>query len=412
MTQSVQGRFRSAGGPNRRGRRFAYSVVLIAAGLLSGCVEVREPFTESEQNEAQIQGIADARFWDDAPDAALRMAPPAASVGNSLTMLALSGGGDNGAFGAGLLNGWTKSGTRPEFSIVTGVSTGALIAPFAFLGARYDAALADVYTHISAQDIYRPRFPLAFLWTTSLYDTAPFARMIETHVTNSMIDEIAAEYLRGRRLFVGTANLDAQRMVIWNMGAIAASHELGRYALFRKVLLASSSIPALFPPVMINAVVQGHVISEMHVDGGATAQILTVPNQVVIDDRLPAATPNRLRVYLIVNSKLGGDFHVVEPRTIPILSQGFSLDVQSSLYSLVSTSYLFAHDHGIDFNLSYIHNDFPTAYGTFFDFDAMRQLYNYGVRRGEDPQSWDKHPPGQGELLTTQEPAAGAAIGH
>jgi hypothetical protein len=399
--------FLSVSGP-RRGR-FAYSVVLITGlGLLSGCVEVREPFTETQQNDAQIQGIADARFWNDAPDAALRMAPPAASAGNNLTMLALSGGGDNGAFGAGLLNGWTKSGTRPEFSIVTGVSTGALIAPFAFLGSRYDAALTDVYTHISAQDIYRPRFPLAFLWTTSLYDTAPFARMIEAHVTDSMINEIASEYSRGRRLFVGTANLDAQRMVIWNMGAIAASHEPGRYVLFRKVLLASSSIPALFPPVMINAVVQGHVISEMHVDGGATAQILTVPNQVVIDDRLPP-TPNRLHVYLIVNSKLGGDFHIVEPRTIPILSQGFSLDVQSSLYSLVSTSYLFAHDHGIDFNLSYIRNDFPTVYGKFFDFSEMRQLYDYGVRRGEDPQSWDKHPPGQGELLTTQEPAKSGA---
>jgi hypothetical protein len=353
--------------------RFAFSLALIASvAALSGCADVhREPFTESMQQDAQIPGIEDARFWDDAPDAAQRMAPPGDTVGKELTMLALSGGGDNGAFGAGLLTGWTKTGMRPDFSIVTGVSTGALIAPFAFLGPRYDAALADVYTHVSAHDIYRARFPLAFLWTTSVFDTAPLAKMIEAHVPNAMIDEIAQEHIRGRRLFVGTANLDAQRMVIWNMGAIAASHEPGRYALFRKVLLASSSIPALFPPVMINAVAQGHIISEMHVDGGATAQILTVPPQVIIEDRTPP-DPGRVHLYLVANSKLGGDFHIVQPRTIPILSQAFSLEVQSSLYSLVSTSYLFARDHGIDFNLSYIHNEFPTAYGKYLDTDSRR----------------------------------------
>jgi hypothetical protein len=384
--------------------RLALSCVLIASLALSACADIhREPFTEAEQQNAQIAGIPGARFWDDAPDAPQRMRPPIANGGKSLTMLALSGGGDNGAFGAGLLNGWSETGARPEFSIVTGVSTGALIAPFAFLGSRYDATLAGLYTQVSADDIYRARFPLAFLWTSSLYDTAPLAQAIRTHVTDAMIDEVAAEYARGRRLFVATANLDAQRMVIWDMGAIAASHASGSHDLFRSVMLASSAIPGLFPPVMIEAVSQGRTISEMHVDGGATAQILTVPNQAVIDDRAPppGIAPGRIRIYLVVNSKLGGDFHIVEPHTIPILSQGFSLDVESSIASLVNTNYLFARDHGIDFNLAYIHNDFPTAFGKYFDTAQMRKLFDYGVRRGRDPQSWDKRPPSQGELLKT-----------
>jgi hypothetical protein len=384
-------------------RRLAVPCALLASLALTACADIRrEPFTAAQQQDAQIAGIPDARFWNDAPDAPQRMLPPISKDGESLTMLALSGGGDNGAFGAGLLNGWSETGTRPEFSIVTGVSTGALIAPFAFLGSRYDATLADLFTHVSGDDIYRSRFPLAFLWTTSLYDTAPLAEAIRTHVTDTMIEEVAAEHARGRRLFVATANLDAQRMTIWDMGAIAASHTSGSHELFRRVMLASSAIPALFPPVMIDSVAQGKTITEMHVDGGATAQIFAAPNQAVIDDRRPIpGPPGRIKIYLVVNSKLGGDFHIVEPRTIPILAQSFSLDVESSLYSLVSTNYLFARDHGIDFNLAYIHNDFPTAWGKYFDTAQMRKLFAYGVQRGRDPQVWDKRPPGQSELLKT-----------
>jgi predicted acylesterase/phospholipase RssA len=243
------------------------SLALFAALSLQGCATIhREPFTEAQQVGAAIPGIPLARFWADAPDAARQMSPSFAGAQGGKTMLALSGGSDNGAYGAGLLNGWSQSGSRPEFTIVTGVSTGALIAPLAFLGADQNATLERIFTTVSSKDIYRGRFALAIPVSPSAASTKPLERLIASTMTEALIDRIGREHERGRRLFVGTANLDAQRMVIWNMGAIAASDAPGRYLLFRQVLLASSAIPAFFTPVMIKSEFNGRTISEMHSD--------------------------------------------------------------------------------------------------------------------------------------------------
>ena len=311
-------------------------------------------------------------------------------------MLALSGGSDNGAYGAGILNGWTQAGTRPEFSIVTGVSTGALIAPFAFLGSDQDATLERLYTTVSAKDIYRGRFALAIPASPSAASTKPLVRLIAAYVTDVLIDRIGREHARGRRLFVGTANLDAQRMVIWNMGAIAASNAPGRYKLFRQVLLASSSIPALFTPVMIQAEATSRVISEMHVDGGTTAQILTLPDEALTGDR-PATGVRPLHIYMVVNNKLNGEFHLVTPRTIPIASQSFSLNLRSSLSGTIDLSYLYAKAHGIDFNISFIDKDYPGGDRKLFDTAYMRGLYQYGLKLGQTGDFWQKRPPDQDE---------------
>ncbi len=371
---------------------------LFAASLaLSSCATIeREPFNETQQAEARIPGVPQARFWADAPDAARLMAPAFAGARGERSMLALSGGSDNGAYGAGLLTGWTKSGTRPEFAIVTGVSTGALIAPFAFLGSDQDPTLEKLFTTISAKDIFKNRFPLAIPIAPSVASTKPLARMIGEIMTDALIDRIGREHARGRRLFVGTANLDAQRMVIWNMGAIAASSAPGRYALFRQVLLASSAIPAFFTPVMIKSEVGGRTISEMHVDGGTTAQILTLPDDAIVADRVPnAARP--LHIYMIVNNKLNGEFHLVKPRTVPIASQAISLNLRRSTASTVNLSYLYAKDHGVDFNLSFIDRSYPSADHNLFDTAFMRSLFAYGLKLGETGTFWAKTPPAQDE---------------
>ena len=377
-------------------------IVLLAARLapalgLAGCATIhRQPFTETQQAEATIPGVPQARFWADAPGAARLMAPVYAGANGERSMLALSGGSDNGAYGAGLLNGWTKAGTRPEFAVVTGVSTGALIAPFAFLGPDQDATLEQLFTTISAKNIYRNRFPLAIPLSPSIASTKPLARMISEVMTDALIDRIAAEHARGRRLFVGTANLDAQRMVIWNMGAIAASKAPGRYGLFRQVLLASSAIPAFFPPVMIKAQANGREVSEMHVDGGTTAQILTLPDQAIVAGQLPSAL-NRLHLYMIVNNKLNGEFHLVRPRTVPIASQAISLNLRRSAGSTVALSYLYAKAHGVDFNLSFIDKDYPRSEKSLFDTEMMRTLFAYGRKLGETGTFWAKRPPDQDE---------------
>lgn len=364
---------------------------------LAGCATIsREPFNERQQTEATIPGMPQARFWGDEPGTARLMAPAYSAANGERSMLALSGGSDNGAYGAGLLGGWTKSGTRPEFAVVTGVSTGALIAPFAFLGPDQDATLEKLFTTISARNIYKNRFPLAIPFSPSIASTKPLARMIGEVMTDALIDRIAAEHARGRRLFVGTANLDAQRMVIWNMGAIAASKAPGRYGLFRQVLLASSAIPAFFAPVIIKAEANGRAISEMHVDGGTTAQILTLPDQAIVAGKLPTAL-NRLHIYMIVNNKLNGEFHLVKPRTVPIASQAITLNMRRSMASTVNLSYLYAKAHGVDFNLTFIDKDYPRSEKNLFDTETMRTLFAYGRKLGETGTFWAKRPPDQDE---------------
>ena len=196
--------------------------------------------------------------------------------------LAISGGGDNGAYGAGFLNGWTAAGTRPEFKVVTGISTGALIAPFAFLGPKYDHVLEKVYTTSSQKDIFKKRGIAAWLFGDSMADTRPLASVIESYVTRALLDEIAAEYAKGRILLVGTTNLDSLEPVIWNMTAIAASQDPRAVPLFRSILLASASIPGAFPPVMIDVNLDGAKYQEMHVDGGTIAQVFLYPPSVSI----------------------------------------------------------------------------------------------------------------------------------
>jgi hypothetical protein len=365
--------------------------------MLAGCATInREPFNERQQEEAAIPGVPQARFWADAPGAARFMAPAVGGASGERSLLALSGGSDNGAYGAGLLGGWTKAGTRPEFTVVTGVSTGALIAPFAFLGPDQDATLERLFTGIAAKDIYKSRFPLVIPFSPSIASTKPLARLIGTALGDDLIDRIGREHARGRRLFVGTANLDAQRMVIWNMGAIAASKAPDRYALFRQVLLASSAIPAFFPPVMIKAQAGGRVVSEMHVDGGTTAQILTLPDAAIVAGTVPAAA-RPLHIYLIVNNKLNGEFKLVKPRTVPIASKAISLNMRRSLASTVDLSYLYAKAHGIDFNLSFIDKAYPANEKNLFDTAFMQALFAYGRKLGETGTFWSKRPPDQDE---------------
>lgn len=382
-------------------RLFLRSIAITALAFVAGCTTLeRAPFTPAQSATAIIAGAPQARFWADAPDAAQRMRPDVLA-GLPVTMLALSGGADEGAYGAGVLNGWTQSGTRPQFSIVTGVSTGALIAPFAFLGKEGDASIARFYTSVSAKDIFHPRFPLAIPGSTSVASTAPLAKLIAREVTPELVARIAEEQAKGRRLFVATANLDAQRSVIWDMGVIASSALPNKVALFRQVLLASSSIPVVFPPVVIDASAGGAPVRELHADGGTTAGILAIPPHLAVSD-VPIDDAARMHVYLLMNSRLGGDFQMVKPRLVPILKRAFALNQQAALLTLADTSYVYAHRHGIDWNLTFIGNDIAPN-DKLFERAYMRRLYAYGEERGR-AGAWRKAPPTADDLLIADHP--------
>jgi predicted acylesterase/phospholipase RssA len=304
--------------------------------------------------------------------------------------LAISGGGDNGAYGAGFLNGWTAAGTRPQFKVVTGVSTGALIAPFAFLGPRYDYVLERVYTTTSQKDIFKKRGLIKALFGDAMADTRPLAGVISSYVNRQLLDEIAAEYAKGRLLLVGTANLDTLEPVIWNMTAIAASKDPNAISLFSRILLASASIPGAFPPVMIDVNLEGKHYQEMHVDGGTIAQLFLYPPSVSV-----ANAPQRKRVaYIIRNARLDPDWASTQRRTMTIAMRAIDSLTRTQGIGDLYRVYATTQRDGIDFNLTYIPASFDVPHTEQFDTPYMKALYDVGFNAAKSGYQWQKYPPG------------------
>ena len=318
------------------------------------------------------------------PDAPL---PPAA-------FLAISGGGDNGAFGAGVLNGWSKAGTRPNFKLVTGVSTGALIAPFAFLGPAYDDQLKALYTSISLKDIATERWIFDVVFGDAIEDTKPLAELVKKAVTQQVLDAIGDEYGKGRILLIGTTNLDARRAVIWNVTEIAATRRPDALALVHKILLASAAIPGTFPPVMIDVEQDGKRYQEMHVDGGTANQVFVYPaasDLAKLSHENAASRPRTL--YLIRNARLDPEWAQVDKRTLPIALRAITCLIQyqgiGDLYRIYSIA---RRDH-VDFNLAYIPATFDTPHTKDFDTAYMRSLYDVAYTMAAEGVEWSKHPP-------------------
>ncbi|MEW5964175.1 MAG: patatin-like phospholipase family protein [Pseudomonadota bacterium] len=312
--------------------------------------------------------------------------------------LAISGGGDDGAFGAGLLLGWTERGDRPAFRIVTGISTGALSAPFAFLGPEYDAKLKQVYTDTTADDIFTKRSMIAAVADDAMTDSTPLRDMIAGYLDQRMLTRIAEEYDKGRLLLIATTNLDQARSVIWNIGAIAKSKDPRARDLIIEVLRASASIPGVFPPVMLDVTVEGKHYEEMHVDGGAIAQSFLYPPSVKlkkIDARL-GGTSQRI-AYVIRNGRLFRPEESVKKQTLAIVGQTITTMTAASGVNDTYRIYLTTKRDGVDFNLAYIDDDFDTPYSGPFEKAYMRKLFAYGFAKGKAGYKWSKTPPGYKE---------------
>lgn len=309
--------------------------------------------------------------------------------------LAISGGGDMGAFGAGLLNGWTETGTRPEFKLVTGISTGALIAPFAFLGPDHDDTLKEVYTMISPKNIYERRNIIAALFNDGLSDNAPLFRLIQGRITEELLREIAEEYRKGRLLLIGTTNLDVLRPVVWNIGAIAASGDPSALELVRNILLASAAIPGVFPPVMIDVEVNGHTYQEMHVDGGAAAEVFLFPPTLLATARAHGVDTQRERkLFIIRNARLDPEWAAVERRTMSIAGRAVTSLIQTQGLGDLYRLYVTAERDGMDYNLAFVGQEFKAQHKEDFDTQFMRALFNYGYELGRKGYVWHKTPPG------------------
>ncbi|MCL6741305.1 patatin-like phospholipase family protein [Sphingomonas sp. RB56-2] len=317
--------------------------------------------------------------------------------------LAVSGGGDNGAYGAGFLNGWTASGTRPQFKVVTGISTGALIAPFAFLGPKYDYVLERVYTSTAQQDIFKKRGIMSALFGDSMADTRPLHNVISSYVNRELLDEIAAEYAKGRILLVGTTNLDSLEPVIWNMGAIASRKDPEAVALFANILLASASIPGAFPPVMLDVNLGGTRYQEMHVDGGTVAQLFLYPPSVSAKN----AAPRKRVAYILRNARLDADWASTERRTMTIAMRAIDSLTRTQGIGDLYRVYSVTQRDGVDFNLTYIPATFNVPHNEMFDTAFMKALYDVGVNAAKSGYNWQKSPPGFDVPITGQTPSSG-----
>lgn len=370
--------------------------------LLAGCTaapERTDPLPAALAADASLPGITGGRYWGDERPAELDawLALPEATLreryggvmGRPHNYLVISGGGGDGAYGAGLLTGWTELGTRPEFQIVTGISTGALIAPFAFLGPAYDPVLREVYTQFSSEDLMEPRGPLEIARGDAVSSTRPLRRKIAEYLNDDVLAKIAAEGRKGRSLLVGTTNLDAGRPVIWDITRLAASDAPNAPALIHDVILASASIPGVFPPVLIEVAAKGQRYDELHVDGGVTAQLFFSPagaDWQRIAERLDAR--GKPRLYVIRNAKLRPHWRTVKRRLVPIMSRSIDTLISTQSIGNLAELYIVAREQGLDYRLSYVPLSFYAVADEPFDQDYMNQLFRLGRERALADQAW------------------------
>ncbi len=387
--------------------------------LLAGCAAqlVRTPVPLSLVDEVKVKGSPDVRYWGDALpkniaqqmrvgfEQTKRARPHLFKNGQrtKARFLAISGGGSDGAFAAGLLSGWSAAGTRPEFDLVTGISTGALAAPFAFLGPKYDRQLEEVYTQYSTDQLVQPQLIAGLLGGASIADDTQFRAVVAKYVDEEMLRDVAREHDRGRRLLIGTTNLDAQRPVVWNMGLIAKRGNKRALELFRKVLRASASIPAIFPPVLIDVTANGKNLQELHVDGGTTGQVFFLPPQLLIhsvsSNRVRRSIANtNLNLYIIMNNQLSPKWSVTKATTTAIASRSLSTLMKQQAISDLYKLYVEAGNNGIGYNIASIPKDFTMESKEAFDREYMTALFNVARELALKGYRWTKRPPG----LTSQ----------
>jgi hypothetical protein len=388
-------------------RRIKFLFAILLGLAVTACAgptveSLRDPVPEPLVARSTVPGYSRIRYWGDNGEglsptlvAEVVAQQRAAGMSGDRNYLAVSGGGSNGAFGAGLLTGWTDSGKRPEFTIVTGISTGSLIAPFAFLGPPYDKSLTEAYTEISGEDIYEKKGLFGILGSESVADNTPLRRLVARYVTDQMLDDITREHKRGRRLLVGTTNLDAERPVVWDIGAIATSGVPGRKQLIQDILVASASIPGVFPPVNIRVVADGKTYDEMHVDGGTSNQAFMFPSNFSLkenDKQLKRGKVNRT-LYVLRNGKITPEYSTVKPKLAAIVGKSISSLIKTQGIGDLYRMYANAQRDGIAFRAVWIPDSFTEKEPKPFDPAYMKSLYKVGYEMGRNGVKWAEQPP-------------------
>ena len=331
----------------------------------------------------------------------LKKHPTPEQIARRRSVLCLSGGGSYGAFSAGVLCGWTASGDRPgcngrpNFDVVTGISTGALTAPLAFLGPQYDDQLQKFYTTIEKKDVYTAR-PVRGLFSIALADNAPLAKLVDGVLTPEVVQRIAEEHRKGRRLYIGTTELESKRFVFWDIGEIANRGCAGDRELIKQILLGSSAIPGFFPPSKIAITVDGKTFVENHGDGGTSMSIFFRPPFVPADQRTPEALDLAgIDLYMIVAGKLYADATPLKNLSLTFATSSVSSVIYAQTRGDLQRMYLIALLGGMNYHLSAIPPDFPApASSTAFERGPMTAMFNEGYQLAATGRAWRRTPPG------------------
>jgi predicted acylesterase/phospholipase RssA len=370
--------------------------ILCLAMTLGACASgSRSAFDVQDREGARPMGLDSApghpiRVYLDARDRAalfqqaFREGVPVGPDGR-LDFIALSGGGSNGAFTAGLMKGWSETGERPDFEVVTGVSTGALAAPFVFLGPDYDDELADAYTGGAAAGLLQPQ-GLAALVGSGIYRAEPLRALVEGYVDETLLAAVAAEYAKGRVLLVATTDLDSQRGVSWDLGAIATQASPEALALFRNVLIASASIPGAFPPVLIPSDNAGLAFEEMHVDGGVTTPFLAVP-ETLWSFREPSGTLRAARFYVVVNGRTNPNFDITRDTPQGVLGRSLDVLLRASLVTTLAGNRAFAEHNDLFFRYAALPDDYDAS-ALDFSVESMSAVYEVGRQGAITGTAW------------------------
>jgi predicted acylesterase/phospholipase RssA len=400
---------------HRLNRTLLAACITTSLLLIQSCSSIKSynPLPAELEDQVQVPGFHDIRSWGDTPSKTMMKSAlqsikqeKANNHGillSEINVLALSGGGQDGAFGAGLLCGWTKAGTRPTFKIVTGISTGALMAPFAFLGSAYDERLKIAYTTISDKDIFVPHSGLQVLLAlakvqplVSLANNEQLTKMVGRLIDANMLRKIAAEHLKGRRLFIGTSQMNAQRLVIWDMGAIAISGSPEALGLFRKIMIASASLPATFPPQYFDVTAGGKPYHEMHADGGIQTQVMVFLNTFSAFARHGNVLKGHERVkraYIVRNQKISPEWENVKPDLTYVAIRAISSLTKSQGIGDLFRLYTYAQRDEVDYNVAFIRKDFRATSTSTFDKEYMNKLFVYAYNLGRKGYQWEKYPP-------------------
>jgi len=375
-------------------RFYSVQICVVCLLFLSACAQTvkHQPLSAEAYKALKVaEAVGNERWWGDvaSPDLIQKTikyreifkenAQSTQKEGKqvfSQSILVLSGGGANGAFGAGVLAGWTASGQRPAFDVVTGASTGALIAPFAFLGPDYDETIYQLYATATRDTIYKPKILSGLISGSALSDTTSLKKQIDKHITPALVEAIAQAHKKGRRLFIVTTHFDAMRPMFWDIGYIATHRKQDGVALIRQVMLASASVPVLFPPVPIQWEVNGQQFTELHVDGGMTRSVFAYPSQLNLKalDKQDKIKLDR-QFYLIINGNSSLAYAPAPVDVLGIAERTINGLLQHQTHADIERIYHLAQRDNIAFNSAY-----------------MNQLLAIGKNIGTKANFWYKKP--------------------